>query len=215
MENKMKLTSREFNAMNTPLRRLVQRLVEYPNFRRMGMRDEGGDILEIGCGSGYGAQLLSRLHPHSYEGVDLMPEQIALAQKAACGLDGYVFRVSVRPTASSLKARRQIFGVPPLPGGRRCGNAQVLRDSGKLFLEKPDSGWHYGIMFPGTMLPTASSTWDLGAKAPSGLQSARVERARFGIGQPRSISRAADIIRADQEGRPYSTNCSNNPFYES
>jgi ubiquinone/menaquinone biosynthesis C-methylase UbiE len=69
----MKLTQREFNAMNNPLRRIFQRLVEYPNFRRMEMRDEGSDILEIGCGSGYGAQLLSRPHPRSYEGVDLMP----------------------------------------------------------------------------------------------------------------------------------------------
>jgi ubiquinone/menaquinone biosynthesis C-methylase UbiE len=145
----MKLTPREFNAMNNPLRRMFQRLVEYPNFRRMGMRDEGGDILEIGCGSGYGAQLLSRLHPRSYEGIDLMPEQIALAQKAAHqrGLDGYVFRVGDAAQLDSIPAQSKdtivIFGVlHHIPEWRKVVGecARVLRDGGKLFLEEPDGG---------------------------------------------------------------------------
>jgi ubiquinone/menaquinone biosynthesis C-methylase UbiE len=145
----MKLTQREFNAMNNPLRRIFQRLVEYPNFRRMGMRDEGGDILEIGCGSGYGAQLLSRLHPRSYEGIDLMPEQIALAQKASRqhGLDGYVFRVADATQLDSIPDQSKdtivIFGVlHHIPEWRKVVRecARVLRNGGKLFLEEPDGG---------------------------------------------------------------------------
>ena len=143
----MKLTQREFNAMNTPLRRMFQRLVEYPNFRRMGMRDEGRDILEIGCGSGYGAQLLSRLHPRSYEGVDLMPEQIVLAQKAAHlrGLDSYIFRVGDAAQLDNIPTQSKdmivIFGVlHHIPEWRKVVSecARVLRDGGKLFLEEPD-----------------------------------------------------------------------------
>ena len=145
----MKLTRREFNAMNNPLRRIFQRLVEYPNFRRMGLRDEGGDILEIGCGSGYGAQLLSRLHPRSYEGIDLMPEQIALAQKAAGkrGLDGYVFRSGDAAHLDSIPDQSKdmivIFGVlHHIPDWRSVVSecARVLRDGGKLFVEEPDGG---------------------------------------------------------------------------
>ena len=141
----MKLTRREFNAMNNPFRRMFQRLVEYPNFRRMGMRDERCDILEIGCGSGYGAQLLSQMRPHSYEGIDLMPEQIALAQKR--GLKGYIFRVGDATQLSSIPDQSKdlivIFGVlHHIPEWRKavreCG--RILRNGGKLFLEEPNGG---------------------------------------------------------------------------
>ena len=45
----MKLSQREFNAMNNPIRRGLQRMVEYPNFKRMGLKTTGLDVLEIGC----------------------------------------------------------------------------------------------------------------------------------------------------------------------
>jgi ubiquinone/menaquinone biosynthesis C-methylase UbiE len=144
----MKLTAREFYAMNNPLRRLAQRLVEYPNFRRMGMRDEHCDILEIGCGSGYGAQLLSRLHPRSYEGIDIMPEQIALAQKTAQrhSLEGYLFRVADASQLSSIPDQSKdmvvIFGVlHHIPAWRKVVQecARILRNGGKLFLEEPNA----------------------------------------------------------------------------
>ncbi len=144
---RMRLVQREFNAMNNPLRRLAQRLVEYPNFRRMGMRDEHCDILEIGCGSGYGALLLSRLYPRSYEGIDIMPEQIALAQKAAQkhGLDGYLFRVDDASQLNSIPDQSKdmivIFGVlHHIPEWRKTVQecARILRTGGKLFLEEPN-----------------------------------------------------------------------------
>ena len=67
--------------MNSTVRRFLQRTVEFPLFRQMGLTDEQRDILEIGCGSGYGAVLLAALAPRSYIGIDLMPEQIDLAQQ--------------------------------------------------------------------------------------------------------------------------------------
>ncbi|RPI86974.1 MAG: class I SAM-dependent methyltransferase [Chloroflexi bacterium] len=77
----MRLTEPEFKAMNTALRRFVQRTIEFPIFRSLGLKTNPGHMLEIGCGSGFGATLLLSLKPASYIGIDLMPEQIALAQK--------------------------------------------------------------------------------------------------------------------------------------
>ncbi len=177
----MRLSQREFRAMNSSLRRIFQRLVEYPNFRRMGMRAEGGDILEIGCGSGYGAQLLARLHPRSYEGVDLMSEQIELAQKAAHrrGLDGYVFRTAdatrLDDVADQSKDMVVIFGVlHHIPAWRgvisEC--ARVLRVGGQLFLEEPD----------GVLLAKLEPLLRLGHPAQDALSLGEIEQALAGNG---------------------------------
>jgi len=77
----MRLDEKEFRAMNHPARRFVHRTFEYPCFRRFGLSPAGRDVLEIGCGSGYGAFLLSKSSPNSYVGIDIMPEQIALAKR--------------------------------------------------------------------------------------------------------------------------------------
>jgi ubiquinone/menaquinone biosynthesis C-methylase UbiE len=77
--------------MNNPFRRWLHRTVEFPTFRQMGLTVQGQDILEIGCGSGYGAALLLTLCPRTYIGIDLMPEQIALARQR--GLPGAEFVV--------------------------------------------------------------------------------------------------------------------------
>ncbi len=42
----MRLSRPEFNAMNTSARRLVQRTVEFPLFKRMGLVCEQRDVLE-------------------------------------------------------------------------------------------------------------------------------------------------------------------------
>ena len=76
-----RLCDAELKAVNGPLRRFLQRRVEFPIFRWLGLKGQGLDILEVGCGSGYGAVLLCRLKPKSYLGIDLMPEMIDLALK--------------------------------------------------------------------------------------------------------------------------------------
>ena len=77
----MKLSAPEFNAMQSLPRKLGQRYFEMPLFKRMGLNLQNKDVLEIGCGSGYGAYLLSTLNPKSYIGLDVMEEQVALAKK--------------------------------------------------------------------------------------------------------------------------------------
>jgi len=79
----MRLSLAEFEAMNSPTRRFLQKHVEFKTFLKMGLKGKGQEILEIGCGNGYGAALLSSLKPAGYHGIDIMPEQIALARDRA------------------------------------------------------------------------------------------------------------------------------------
>jgi len=138
----MRLSDREFKAMNNPIRRFVQRRVEYPTFRRMGLDASGKDVLEIGCGSGYGAVLLSRQAPRSYVGVDLMPEQIALAQRV--DIPGGEFHVmdatDLCDIADDSKDVVVIFGIlhhisdwPRVIAESR----RVLRKGGEMYVEEP------------------------------------------------------------------------------
>jgi ubiquinone/menaquinone biosynthesis C-methylase UbiE len=76
-----RLSDNEFKAMNRGPRQLLQRWWEFPMLKRFGVPITGQDVLEVGCGSGYGAQLLATLKPKSYVGFDFMEEQLSLARK--------------------------------------------------------------------------------------------------------------------------------------
>ena len=139
----MKLTDQEFRATNHPVRRFFQRYVEFPLFRRLGLKEENQDVLEIGCGSGYGAVLLAKLRPKSYVGIDLMPEQIELANKQP-GLPNTEFLVmDASVMAAFSDAGKDVivtFGVlHHIPKWRRVIQEcyRVLRAGGRLFLEEP------------------------------------------------------------------------------
>ena len=139
----MRLSKIEFIAMNNPFRRFIQKHVEFQNFRKMGLAVTGKDLLEVGCGSGYGAALLSRLGPRSYAGIDLMPEQIALAKKR--NLAGYEFMemdaADMKVFRDSSKDEIVVFGIlHHIPAWRRVlGECRrVLKPGGSLFIEEPD-----------------------------------------------------------------------------
>jgi len=138
----MRLSNVEFKAMNNAARRLLQRTVEYPLFRRIGLTEQNCDILEIGCGSGYGAVLLSELRPRSYVGIDLMPEQIALAhQRRLPNAEFMVHDAAYLPFADESKDVVVIFGVlHHIPMWRKVVSEvyRVLRPSGRFFVEEPD-----------------------------------------------------------------------------
>jgi ubiquinone/menaquinone biosynthesis C-methylase UbiE len=128
--------------MNEPLRRFVQRRIEFPTFLRMGLEAGGKDVLEIGCGSGYGAVLLSSLHPGSHVGIDLMPEQIELARRI--DLDSTAFHIMDATDLIAFEDDSKdlvvIFGI--LHHIRRWPEVlketrRVLRQGGEIFVEEP------------------------------------------------------------------------------
>jgi ubiquinone/menaquinone biosynthesis C-methylase UbiE len=139
----MRLSNIEFKAMNNPVRRFFQKHLEFRNFRWMGLTETNKDFLEIGCGSGYGAVLLSTLKPRSYIGIDLMPEQIALTGK--WDLPGYVFKTMDASDMKAIPADSKdiivIFGIlHHIPKWREVIQEcrRVLRNSGRLFVEEPE-----------------------------------------------------------------------------
>jgi SAM-dependent methyltransferase len=139
----MKLSEREFKAMNNAGRRFLQRSCEWPIMRRLGLEPADRDLLEIGCGSGYGARLIARFKPRRYVGIDLMGEQIGLAR--ARGLPrcefivGDVADLSAFPDASFDIAVD--FGIlHHVPEWRKviAECSRVLRPGGLFLTEEPE-----------------------------------------------------------------------------
>ena len=141
----MRLIDAEFRAINSPMRRLLHRYVEFPLFKLLGLRGQDQDILEVGCGAGYGAILLSTLRPKSYVGIDLMPEMIALAKEQP-GLTNAEFLVMDAADMSVFPDQSEdvviIFDIlHHIPEWRQVVREchRVLKVGGRLFLEEPSA----------------------------------------------------------------------------
>lgn len=82
----MRLGQVEFIAMNNPIRRWIQKIIEFRLLARFLEKDainlSGGVILDAGCGSGYSTKLIgSRYSPKELIAFDIMPEQIEIAKR--------------------------------------------------------------------------------------------------------------------------------------
>ena len=88
----MKLNWFEDAVINSPPRRWLQRWYETPLLHRLGgPLPRGAEALEIGCGPGYGSQLiLERFGAASVDACDLDPRQVARARQRLSGLGGRV-----------------------------------------------------------------------------------------------------------------------------
>jgi ubiquinone/menaquinone biosynthesis C-methylase UbiE len=142
-----RLNAAEYAMMQSPVRRLAQRHLELRAFlrllRRAGVDLRGGQLLDAGCGSGYGLELLYRTFlPGRLVGFDLMPEQVARARRR--GIDPEIVEVRVgdvtaidEPAASFDGAF--VFGIlHHVPAWRTAlvELARVLRPGGVLLVEE-------------------------------------------------------------------------------
>ncbi len=55
----MKLCPKEFEAMQSKWRKWYIRRIELRTFKKFGLIIKDRDILEVGCGSGYAASLIT------------------------------------------------------------------------------------------------------------------------------------------------------------
>lgn len=137
----MKLSDVEFRAMNTWWRKWGHAHFELPLFQRLGLDVKDKDILEIGCGNGYGGYLLNQLEPKSYIGLGVMEEQIEIARTK---YPHYQFIVQdatdLSQFANASKDIVIIFGVlHHIPEWRKTLDeiVRVLKPNGQLFLGEP------------------------------------------------------------------------------
>lgn len=93
----MRMNRVETALMNNPVRRAVQRWVEVPLLRRMGGTLGGGKALEVGCGQGFGTELIVRHFGAGHvNATDIDPGMLDLARRrvAARGLPATVLEAS-------------------------------------------------------------------------------------------------------------------------
>jgi ubiquinone/menaquinone biosynthesis C-methylase UbiE len=78
----MLLNAIETMLVNNPARRMVQRFYETPLLLRMANRLDEKRTLEIGCGQGFGMEIILRqFGAATVSGIDLDPRMVARAQK--------------------------------------------------------------------------------------------------------------------------------------
>jgi ubiquinone/menaquinone biosynthesis C-methylase UbiE len=141
----MRLGKTEFAMMNNPIRRFLQRHVEFRVFKRHLQKHKinlaNRAILDAGCGSGYSTELIAReFVPSCLVAFDLMPEQIELAKRRGLNADVFVGDMTNLELPSETFDAVFIFGVlHHIPTWRQALHemASVLRSEGVLLVEEP------------------------------------------------------------------------------
>ena len=135
----MKLSAKEFDAMQMGWRKWYIEKVELKTFRKFGLVIRDADILEVGCGNGYAASLLTAQEPHSYTGLDIMPEQLEIARgrglKNASFVEGSADDLSRFPERC-FDAILDFCILHHVEGWRTFfdESCRVLKDGGSIFI---------------------------------------------------------------------------------
>ena len=113
--------------------------VELKTFEKFGLDLLGADILEVGCGNGYAASLITARGVNRYTGLDIMPEQLEIARKRnlpnACFVLGSADDLSRFP-AESFDAILDFCILHHVEGWRTFfdESRRVLRGGGSIYV---------------------------------------------------------------------------------
>ena len=143
--DEMRLGFPEFVAMNNPLRRWVQKNVEFRIFRnqlkRHGFDLHGKVIMDAGCGSGYSTGLIIKeFQPVHIMAFDYMPEQINLARKRNLKVDFSIGDLTNIKSSDTVFDALFIFGVlHHIPKWRTALSevSRVLKGDGIFLVDEP------------------------------------------------------------------------------
>ncbi len=134
----MKLSAKEFDAMQMKWRKWYIEKVELKTFEKFGLELRSADILEVGCGNGYAASLITAQGVNIYTGLDIMPEQLEIARKRnlpnACFVLGSADDLSRFP-AESFDAILDFCILHHVEGWRTFfdESRRVLKDGGSIY----------------------------------------------------------------------------------
>jgi ubiquinone/menaquinone biosynthesis C-methylase UbiE len=141
----MRLGRLEFLLMNNPVRRLVQKHIEFKIFKKqLQRRDihlEDGVIMDAGCGSGYSTELIvNEYHPSQVIVFDYMPEQVRLARRRRLNVEFLVGDLRGIECESNTCDAVFIFGVlHHIAEWKKALSevARVLKPGGVLLFDEP------------------------------------------------------------------------------
>ena len=141
----MRLGMLGFLLMNNPVRRLVQKHIEFRIFKnQLQKRDihlEDGVIMDAGCGSGYSTELIvNEYHPSHVIAFDYTPEQVRLAQRRRLNVEFLVGDLRGIECESSTCDAVFIFGVlHHIAEWKKALSevARVLKPGGVLLFDEP------------------------------------------------------------------------------
>ncbi len=171
----MELNKIEFIAMNNPVRRLVQKHIEFKRFEKYIVKHNvtlcDSTILDAGCGSGFSSKIIAkRFCPKELIAFDYMPEQIQLAKKRNPYAEYYVDDITAIQQSAEKFDAAFVFGIlHHVPGWRTALDElyRVIKDGGYLFIFEVNDK---GVLFVDKYLgfhhpPEARFSWEQFVKA--------------------------------------------------
>lgn len=144
-ENEMRLGKTEFYAMNNPVRRFIQKYGEFRVFKNFLKKQKinlsGKVIIDAGCGSGYSSNLImDEFNPSELIAFDIMPEQIAIAQKRYTNIKFNMGDLTQIKIPDSTADAVFVFGIlHHIPEWRKAlrNISGFLKQSGVFLVDEP------------------------------------------------------------------------------